>query len=105
MKKLPTFRSREAVAKFFETRDPADYVPAMEETIELAPELIARIRAKRKKRQITLRLNEWMIDAAKDISLKTGVPYQILLKLWIAKGIHATWTTTRKGTRSSRRRA
>lgn len=89
-KKLPALRDRAAVARFFITHDSADYVDPIPEPIEIDPALERRIRAKQKKRQVTLRLNEWMIAAAKDISEKTGVPYQVLLKLWIAEGIHGS---------------
>jgi len=41
-------------------------------------------------RPVTLRLNEWMVEAAKDQAFKLGIPYQTLMRMWISIGIHQT---------------
>ena len=100
-KKLPKLGTRAEVARFFERGDSTGYGRNVAEPIEIDPELERQIRARMRTRQVTLRLHEWMIAAAKDIGAKTGVPYQVLLRLWIAEGIHRTAS----GFRLSRPRA
>ena len=104
-KRLPRFRSRREVAEFFETRDPADYVPLQPDSIALPPELERRILAQQETRPVTLRLNQWMIEAAKEIGRKSGVPYQVLIKLWIAEGIHRKARLLGKRVRAKRKTA
>jgi hypothetical protein len=86
-KRIPKLHSREAVAAFFESHDSADYVAAATEPLELDSELAERIRAKPRLRQVTLRLNEWMIQTAKDYAPALGLPYQGLIRVWIATGM------------------
>ena len=57
-KKLPRFRSREEIVRFFETHSVAPYWEQMEEpdvVFELAPALARRIRERAKKRLQALR--------------------------------------------------
>lgn len=89
-KKLPKLGTRADVARFFETHDAMGHGAIVHGPLQVAPGLERRIRSNMRTRQIALRLHEWMIAAAKDIGTKTGVPYQVLLRLWIAEGIHRT---------------
>ncbi|MBI4565286.1 MAG: hypothetical protein HY716_11390 [Planctomycetes bacterium] len=91
-KKLPVFRSDEALVRFFETHSVAGYWDQLEdvdEVIELAPQLAKRIRERMKKRMLAIRLEEWQIRRAKEIARRKGVPYQQLMRDWISRGIRS----------------
>ena len=88
--RLPDFASLEEAAEFFDSHSLAK---AMErglfepEEAELDPELAARIRERAKTRRVTLRLKVSQIEAAKEIARKKDIPYQTLMRSWIAQGI------------------
>ena len=54
--------------------------------LELDPSLVERIRARRPLRQITLRVGEEQIEEARKVASKTGLPYQAVLRRWLAEG-------------------
>ena len=89
-KQIPAFRNEAAEARFWATRDLADFLDgteAIDETIELAPHLERRIRERTRKKLLTIRLEAWRIERAKRIAKKMGVPYQTLIRTWISEGI------------------
>lgn len=87
---LPEFASLEEAAEFF---DRYSFAEAMEkglfepDEIELAPELAAKIRERSKTKRVTLRLRVSQIEAAKRIAKEKDIPYQTLLRSWIAEAI------------------
>lgn len=89
--------SREEIAAYVGSHDVSELGVLIEDTLEIAPELEAKIRARRKMRPVTLRLNEWMVEAAKDQAFKLGIPYQTLMRMWISIGIHQTQDRIRPG--------
>ena len=98
-RKLPKFRSKEEEARFFETHDMAPYWDELKDAdnlIELAPDLARRIRERMKKRLMAIRLEEWQITRAKEIARKKGVPYQTLMRQWIAQGIRQESSSKRQ---------
>lgn len=54
--------------------------------VEVDPALVEQIRSRQKLRQITLRIGEEQIAAARELSAQTGVPYQTILRRWLAEG-------------------
>lgn len=82
--------SREEIAVYVGSHDISELGVLVEDDLQIDPELEARIRARRKMRPVTLRLNDWMLEAAKDQAFKLGVPYQTLMRMWISIGIHQT---------------
>lgn len=64
---------------------------------ELDPELIERIRSRRKLRQITLRVGEEQIAEARRVSAATGVPYQTILRRWLAQGASLSRSVRKAG--------
>ncbi len=54
--------------------------------IDLDPTLVESIRARQKLKQITLRVGEEQIAEARRVSRETGVPYQTVLRRWLAEG-------------------
>lgn len=87
-KKIPRFGSAREEAEFWETHDFADYWDDTEEVkMTVARKLVDRVRAKARKRLISLRLAEWQIEKAKKIAAKRKLPYQALLRKWITDGM------------------
>jgi hypothetical protein len=89
-RKLPKFRTKTAEIRFWESNSLAPYVKdleAVDEVLALSPGLEGRIRERMRKRLVALRLEEWQISRAKAIARTKGVPYQRLLREWIARGI------------------
>lgn len=54
--------------------------------LELGPELLERLQARRKLRQLTLRLSEDQIAEARRAAAELGIPYQAVLRRWVAEG-------------------
>jgi len=87
---IPEFASLEEAAEFF---DSYGFAEAMErglfepDEVELDPELAARIAERSKTKRVTLRLRVSQIEAAKEIAKKKDIPYQTLMRSWIAQGI------------------
>lgn len=87
---LPEFATEEEAARFFDSYSLAE---AMErglfepETVELAPELAARIKERSRTKRVTLRLRVSQIEDTKEIARKKNIPYQTLIKSWIAEAI------------------
>ena len=89
-KRIPTFRSEAAEARFWATHDLTDFLEdtqAVDEAIELVPHLERRIRERTRKKLLTIRVESWRIERARRIAKKKGVSYQALIRKWIAEGI------------------
>ncbi|NPV72284.1 MAG: hypothetical protein HPY89_00520 [Pelotomaculum sp.] len=88
--RIPEFATEEEAAEFF---DSYSFAEAMErglfepEKVELDPELAAKIRERAKTKQVTLRLRVSQIEAAKEIAKKKDIPYQTLIRSWVAEAI------------------
>jgi predicted DNA binding CopG/RHH family protein len=76
--KLPemTGWSDEQIAEFWETHDSTDYLDQMED-VELKQEIPQDYRV------ISLRLEAEDIERAKRLARRKGVPYTVLLRMWI----------------------
>jgi len=77
-KKLPdmTGWSEERIAEFWETHDSTEYVDQMEDAdLEL--------RVPRDYRVVSLRLEAQDLEKAKRLARRKGVPYTVLLRMWI----------------------
>ena len=55
--------------------------------VELDPELAVKIRERAKTKRVTLRLRVSQIEAAKEIARKKDIPYQTLIRSWVAEAI------------------
>jgi predicted DNA binding CopG/RHH family protein len=88
-KTIPTFKSEAEERRFWQTHDSADYVDwaAAEEVI--MPNL------KPSTRSISIRLPEAMVDELKLLANKRDVPYQSLLKVFLAERIEAELQSTK----------
>jgi len=80
-KEVPTFRSEEQEREFWATHDSADYVEwSRAERVRLA-------NLRPTTRTISIRLPEPMIERLKVLANKRDVPYQSLLKMYVAERI------------------
>jgi len=89
-KRLPRFKTHEEFIRFVETHDMTDYANEFEpidEMITLSPKLAKSIRERTKKKLLSIRMEQWQIDRAKEIAKKKGMPYQELMREWITQGI------------------
>lgn len=99
-RRIPVLKTEEEVHRFWSTHSLTDYLDdteAVDEVIELSPELARKIRERSRKRLLTIRLEEWRIKRAKEIAHRKGIPYQQLLREWISRGLRAD--SPRKGKR------
>jgi predicted DNA binding CopG/RHH family protein len=81
MKKIPEFRSEEEEQRFWAGHDSADYV----DWSQARPAVLSNLRPSTK--TISLRLPEHMLEELKLLANKRDVPYQSLLKMYLAERI------------------
>lgn len=75
-------------ADILDTHNSLDYIESDEPVeIKIDPELAAKARERARTKQVTLRLRVSQIEAAKQIARKKDIPYQTLLRSWIAEAI------------------
>ena len=80
-KRIPEFRSEEEERQFWSKADSVDYVEWDEEKHVILPNL------KPSQKTISLRLPEMMLAQLKVLANKRDVPYQSLLKMFLAERI------------------
>ncbi len=81
MKKIPKFENEDHEREFWATHDSADYIDWK------AAERISFSNLKPSLKTISLRLPEAMLETLKMIANKRDVPYQSLLKIFLAERI------------------
>jgi predicted DNA binding CopG/RHH family protein len=84
-RKIPAFRTDREAADYWAKHDSAGYakdLPAV--ALKASPALRRRVAARAKK-PVTLRLEEGQIAAAKRAADRMSLPYQTLLRMWIAE--------------------
>jgi len=89
---IPEFATEEEAAEFFDSYSFAEamergVLEPLEEPVELDPELAAKIRERAQTKRVTLRLRVSQIEAAKEIARKKDIPYQTLIRSWVAEAI------------------
>ena len=87
---LPHFRSEEEEQDFWAERDSTDYIDWSQARRVVLPNL------KPSTKTISLRLPESMLDELKLLANKRDVPYQSLLKMFLAERLEAELRNTRK---------
>ena len=81
MKKIPKFRSEDAERDFWAEADSTEYIDWNKAKRAVLSEL------KPSQKTISLRLPEMMIEELKLLSNKMDVPYQTLIKIFLAERI------------------
>jgi predicted DNA binding CopG/RHH family protein len=84
-KRIPKFKSEAEERKFWQTHDSSEYVDWEEAERTVLPKL------KPSSRTISLRLPESMIEELKLLANKKDVPYQSLLKVYLAEKLEEEW--------------
>jgi hypothetical protein len=72
-------------------------------TAQLDPRLVEELRSRSGLRSITLRLGVEQIEEARRTAEMTGVPYQVVLRRWVAMGAAAAQTARRDAKGTNRR--
>jgi predicted DNA binding CopG/RHH family protein len=80
-KKIPTFKDEDAERRFWATHDSTEYVDWSKAERVTLPNLRPSLRT------ISLRLPESMIAELKLLANKRDVPYQSLIKMWLAEKV------------------
>ena len=78
-KRIPTFRNEDAEREFWASHDSADYIDWRK------AQRVALTRLKPSSQTISLRLPRPMLDRLKLLANKRDVPYQSLLKIFLAE--------------------
>lgn len=81
MKKIPKFKSEEEERAFWASHDSAEYLNWSKGERRRFPNLRPSVRT------ISIRLPEWMIDEMKILAHQRDVPYQSLIKIFLAEKI------------------
>lgn len=86
---FPTFKDDREAADFWATHDSTPHVGKLREVaVKVSPALRRRVAARAAaKKPITLRLEPRQIEAAKRVARRKSIPYQTLLRMWIAEGL------------------
>ena len=80
-KKMPKFKSEDAEREFWSKADSTDYIDWEEAQKTILPNL------KPSTKKISLRLPELMIEELKLLANKRDIPYQSLMKIFLAERI------------------
>jgi predicted DNA binding CopG/RHH family protein len=84
VKKVPKFKTEQEERKFWETHDSSDHVDwTKAESVSLS-------NLKPSTKTISLRLPEGLLDSIKIEANKRDMPYQSLIKVWLAEDVKET---------------
>lgn len=81
LKKIPKFKNEDEEAEFWNTHDSTEYLDWSKAKKVIFPNL------KPTSRSISIRLPEYIINRVKVEANKLDIPYQTLMKQYIAKGV------------------
>ena len=81
LKKIPDFKSEKEEREFWESHDSSDYLDLSKAERATLPNL------KPSTKTISLRLPEGLLDSIKVEANKRDMPYQSLIKVWLAKEV------------------
>ena len=101
-KKNPKKGSTRKPTKRTNRRDPDALTPdevAWDRSVsfDVDPRLAEAIRSRSELKQITLRIGVEQIEEARRVSSTTGVPYQTILRRWLAEGASLSRSLRRTG--------
>ena len=83
LKKIPTFNTENEEREFWESHDSSEYLDLSEAELAVLPNL------KPSTKTISLRLPEGLLNRIKVEANKRDMPYQSLIKVWLAKEIQS----------------
>lgn len=85
LKKIPTFKDEDAEREFWATHDSTDYIDWSKAERAVFPNL------KPSRKTISLRLPEFLIAEIKQLANKKDVPYQSLMKIFLAEKVEEAY--------------
>ena len=91
-KPIPTFKSEEEEAEYWETHSITDHLDELEEDTEPIEISVTH----RKKRPINIRIEEDVLLAIKDIAEELRLPYQTLIRTWLFEKLRKEYPETLK---------
>ena len=77
MAKLPTFTSTQEEAAFWDNHDSTEFLDETE-AVE-----VTFIDARKRKKQISLRMDQAIIDQLKIVASSKGLGYQTMIRMWV----------------------
>ena len=80
-KKIPKFKNENEERKFWESHDSSEYLDLSKAEYAVLPNL------KPSTKTISLRLPQGLLDSIKVAANKRDMPYQSLIKTWLAKEV------------------
>lgn len=93
-KSIPTFQTEDEEREFWATHDSTDYVDWSKAQLVSFPNL-KRTNFASPTRSISLRLPEWLVAQVKHIATNADVPYQSLIKIFLAERVKEELTGKR----------
>jgi predicted DNA binding CopG/RHH family protein len=82
------FTGEKEEAEFWDTHNSLDYLESGKPVeLKVDPELAAKIKERSKTKRVTLRLRLSQIEDAKRIAKEKDIPYQTLIRSWVAEAI------------------
>ena len=84
LKKVPDFKTEKEERDFWESHDSGEYLDLSKAERAVLPNL------KPSTKTISLRLPQGLLDSIKVEANKRDMPYQSLIKVWLAKAIQAS---------------
>jgi predicted DNA binding CopG/RHH family protein len=86
---VPKFKTDHQAADFWATHDSTPYLSELREVSVRVSPALRRAVAERAaaKKPVTLRLEPQQIAAAKEVARRKSIPYQTLLRMWIAQAL------------------
>ena len=81
LKKVPAFKTEQEERKFWETHDSSKYFDLSKAESVIMPNL------KPSTQTISLRLPQGLLDSIKVEANKRDMPYQSLIKVWLARDV------------------
>jgi len=85
LKKIPTFKTENEEREFWESHDSSEYLDLSKAERVVLPNL------KPSTKTISLRLPEGLLNRIKVEANKRDMPYQSLIKVWLAKEIQESY--------------
>ena len=80
-RKIPKFKSEKEEREFWAAHDVTDFLG------QLKPVEISFPNLKPSTKKISIRLPEWLLDRLKQLANKRDVPYQSLMKIFLAERV------------------
>lgn len=83
MPEIPSFKTDQEAAEWFDTHDTAPYMDDLEQVQERIQ--VARTKKRPPRKAVGLRLRVDHLEAIKQVAERKGIPYQTLIQMWLVE--------------------